>query len=176
MDYPIQSPQPLMRQSNTDITRWIENIEDIIVQLEHDFAGETYDEENDLWQKKESDRLMNARGINATTKFIRMYVNRNTTFSELTEERVMRMCQSAAFAYTDLLFFNIKEFNVNLSYFQIIVNEVMAVIEMAMRRAIGGKERDVMMQPQTIHRVYSENRQSNSGMFGGLFKGKQTGD
>ncbi len=161
-------PQTIGRSMDSDLTRWMEHIEDVLTQLEHDLAGEIYDDESGEWREVPGARIMNDRGINATTKFIRAYANRNTFFSDLSEERVLDICRHASFAFNDLLFYNWQEFEINLTYYSTVHNEVITIIEMALRRAISGAERASITKLEQVHRVYQTTEQPRGGILGML--------
>lgn len=139
----------MAQQQSAELSKWELNPEDLIEKIKHTLAGEVFDPETKKWEEK-GKRLMNDEGIRTIVTFLSAIIDKNTILSNYEKERVFEMCLFLSNTITNKIYINYKNFGIELSDLDLIIEIVMTPIESAFRRAMEQGERDYRKTWQRI--------------------------
>jgi len=167
--------------------RWMESSDDLLLLLEHDLKGEYMVVEemedgriSEKWVRDPDNTTpqLNDLGIRFVIGTLRLIANKNTYLSyfksegDSAEKRIMDICKYTSVAYTNNIFLNINRFGIkDTTAADLIVEKMNNVMETAMRRAIGGKERLAITGAMRTVETISQQPKQQGGGLGGIFGG-----
>ena len=140
MDYIPQQYGSSANIQPSEFYKWGLEIEDVVDNLEHNLRGEFWDKTVKKWVKK-GIILMNDKGINFISTLVRSRLGRHIAMSDLEEEDVRRIALEVCSDVADVLEDKWREFGVELSYLETIVDIVDHIVYITLRRAYHGGER-----------------------------------
>lgn len=127
--------------------------DDILDKIEHFFRGDIIktNEDGDTYYAPQTNsdlQLLNEYGVNSMMHKLQNYVNRNTNLSYYSEDRINEILSDVGDALNKLLFCNYEKMGLDTEFkrtkYEEIVVQTLHIIESAYRRAIGGKERELI--------------------------------
>jgi hypothetical protein len=156
---------PVAEKQDAELTRWQLMVEDIILELEHDFRGEIFMEDENKWEVK-GESLMNEKGIRSIIGVLRASVHKILFLSNLTEDDVYLITRDTHIELACLLAQNIDNFEIKKAYLSSILNKVVFITYEGLRRAFMGGERTFLKQTERrieriIDRLGSEKKSLN---------------
>jgi len=136
--------QPVILSSNAtqpaDFYKWSLNIDDIISDIEHALKGEFWNSEKKEWEQR-GIVLCNTRGINYISTIVRSVLGRHVSMSDLTEEDIKRLAYEICENVADVIEDKWREFNIEIAYFDTIVDLIDRMAYSNLCRAKKGGER-----------------------------------
>lgn len=147
----------VQRPLDGDVTKWIEQFNEELIYLEHDFKGEYLDQSGDTpkWVGV-NNAVLNDKGIRYIIGEIRSIANKNTFLSNLEErdrERVYDILVSILNTITDNLLYNHRTYDLDYRNFDSIVEKCANILEFAIRRPLLAGERRFLKDTSTEHRI-----------------------
>lgn len=171
---PVTNTTSYSKPLDADFSKWLEQFNEELLLLEHDLRGDYVAQEaNQMVWKASNHRLMNERGIRHVTGYLRSIANKNTYVSNLqNEDAVMRIALSATQTLTKTLFLNSDAFDLDINYFDDIIERCANICELALRRPMFAGEREFLGNTEGSVRSVSTPTQQPGllGGIGGLFR------
>ena len=178
----VQPPQQniIIPPIDEKFGRWIESSDDLVTALVHDLKCQQQIFEQDpgtgeireRWvTSKGTKPLMNDEGIMFVVSEIRSMCNKNTYFSNLEEKRVFDICRFTSISITNNIYSKLKRFGIQDTILaDNIVEKINNTMELALRRAMGAKERSGLLKTFTtsenIQSIPKSQQQGSGGFFG----------
>jgi len=174
-----QAPQQnvnINRPVDAEFAKWLEQLSEELLYLEHDLRGEYLDQtgERPEWIRS-GEEVMNERGIRYIIGELRALANKNTFMSNLERDtdRVYDILVSYLNTITDNLLLNHVEYSLNSRHFDSVVEKCANIMEFALRRPLYAGERGFMKDSQTIHRIEDSRQPGIIGKAVGIFSGRR---
>jgi len=179
MDDYSRIPPPMIPPPKTPITSPIINMPTEILQLildpsmiiekiSHDLKGETgpylrYDEIEDdqgnkqkipvtFW-KTDGQRDMNDKGVESVISMLNKYVNRNTIFSQLTEEEVYKITKAIDRNLTAMFAAKYEEFEIDINRMSIVKDGITDMCFFALKQSLNKALMDALTKLVTVSEV-----------------------
>ena len=139
---------------------------DMLEKIEHFLKGDTLTIDakgNEFYTTPTNTKLIlfNAYGVNSIMSLIGNYIDKNTTLSRYTEERINEILADLGDALADFIFCNYEIMGMDTSFkktrFALTVLTIIHSIESAYRRAIGGKTMEDLNQSRIVTQGLSDN-------------------
>lgn len=164
----LRNPNFMGRDS--DFNRWLEQADDLLAYLEHDLRSDSLvDREGRLQWVTTGQPLLNEKGIRFIISSLRHICNKNTYMSNLDQKRVNTICLFTANSITKALFFNWREFGVSPDYYDVIIEKVNNVLELALRRGMNEGERKFLKSVEHIQRIIEQPQEQGQGGIFNIF-------
>jgi hypothetical protein len=119
---------------------------------------------------KPGEPLLNEKGIFRLTGYLSILVSKNTYLSNLSERRAHEMAKENSIALTLELGQNAEAYGLKPDKLPAIMVQFDSVLELALRRAIDNKERDLLGGVVVESRVINDASARNGGFFDKIFK------
>ena|GEM_PF-4107675 len=154
-----------------DYTRWAQDSEDMFMNIEAGLRGEVWDAElGKFVEDKNLKPIMSAKGVKFVMDQIRSFATRNTSLSNVSEDRVMGILEDSWLSFNRALFFNSVEFGLNPETYEAVFTLYMNITEFAARRAVDEGEREWVNRMESVHRqIGGEEGEKKGGLFS-IFK------
>lgn len=139
-------------KDNNPIEFQIENVE-LLAKVEHFLKGDLVrvDKEGNEYYEAPSDEeliLLNEYGVTSLMGIISGYIDKNTTLSYYSEERIYEIMADLGDKLSDFIYWNYEKMGLNSEWkktrYPILVLQIIQMIESAYRRALNGNQADII--------------------------------
>jgi len=155
--YPPELIRSMSPEQMADFSKWRLDIDDLLEYLEHDLKGDKLDKEGNWIKDEDTNPDMNNQGVKAIISTIRVFCNKYTTLSNLTNDEIMAICRYLHIDLAEMLFFSYDVFDINEDILSMLVNKIMSFVFMSLKKAQGEGERiSLSKQETTIRHIEQE--------------------
>lgn len=141
----------------------------VLVELEHYFKGEFWDESVQQWKAEYPEPLMNLKGIRHLVTELRSRLNKNIVLSKLQQSDINRICLEFRLELIYLIEMKYDEWEIDESNWDAVLYQFDHHIYPFLMRALDGGERDSITNQVRIvdQKVTTVNEEKKKGL---LFK------
>lgn len=151
---------------------WQVELDSIIERIEHLLKGDkpTFIDGSIIFipAKSDSERVLNEMGVNEILRVVTAYVNRNTIFSNYSEETINWKVLDFGDRLSDLIFLKYDEYGLDTpqkrKQYEILVFEITDMVHSTYLRALNGMERDSLRKAISINEQIMPYMGSDGGM------------
>lgn len=158
-------PQIYTQQPRDDSIIWRLEARDIVEQIEHHLKGEflvdkeiTIDDKLEIIQEWTADpaaAVMNDQGVKSVVSLVQILVNKVTFLSNLDDDEIIDVCRDMHLAIARDVYNNWNDYGINKQPGPII-NEIMTLVFVGFKRAMGAGERTSLYALENINRNIHE--------------------
>lgn len=151
------SVSSINRDSN--LVQYQLDVADMLDKLEHFYKGdkEGYDESgNIVWVGQEDDDLkpLNSFGVNSLMEIVTKYIDKNTSLSYYSEERIYEIMADLGDEMVLFMFCNYEKMGMDTYFkktkFRLLILTTLHLIESTYRRALRGNTSDIINQSKIV--------------------------
>jgi hypothetical protein len=114
--------------------------------------------------------LLNDKGIGVVMSILSVALSPFNILSILDQNKIDRICYVTSSNISNTLYVNSEEFEIDPSFYLLIVDLIDSTIEINLTRALNGKTLELYMKTQKrIEQINSSPQQKRSGAIGKLF-------
>jgi hypothetical protein len=158
---PSLMPGAIIGEQN-DFSKWRLEASSIIVNIEHHIQGESYDESVKKWTRNNEAVIMNSIGAKSVISTLETIVNKVSILSNITDEEIEKLCVYTHLGLARKVYDNWDIYGVQKNPSPII-NEVMSLIFLCLKRAQGEGERKAIRE--NVSRTYIESSPESKRSF-----------
>jgi len=146
--------------SSPDYTVWQLNVDQILIDLEHDLRGETWDPKAKDWKAIQAgdEAMLNEMGIRETISVVRTHVNKESLMSSFEANEILGICRKLHRALKRHYFFNWNKYEIKESNLPIVIHKVTHFVFMCLKCAEKGGMRNLVGQTEKVNRIIAENQ------------------
>ena len=148
----------------SNFARWLEEGNELLSRLYHDWRGEELDEEaEDIHWKKVGDPTINEIGARKIVAFLRPLLSKNTFVSETTEPAAEKLKLKLCNQISKDLFIHSRRYEIQPDAIVHVTLSCYAFINFSINRALGGAEKELLGKTTSQHTVFNPDQPQGLG-------------